>query len=67
MSLRIWRERLGKTILFVTHDLREGDARGVESRFAGGRKIVADARREEFLRVGASGSAGVCGLICDAE
>jgi len=43
--------RLGKTILFVTHDLREAMRVGSRIVMLAAGKIVADARREEFLRV----------------
>src|SRR5882757_6904459 len=43
--------RLGKTILFVTHDLREAMRVGSRVVLLAAGKIVADARREEFLRV----------------
>jgi len=43
--------RLGKTILFVTHDLREAMRVGSRIVLLAAGKIVADARREEFLRV----------------
>jgi len=43
--------RLGKTILFVTHDLREAMRVGSRIVLLSGGKMVADARREEFLRV----------------
>jgi osmoprotectant transport system ATP-binding protein len=43
--------RFGKTIVFVTHDLREAMRVGSRIVMLAAGRIVADARREEFLRV----------------
>jgi osmoprotectant transport system ATP-binding protein len=43
--------RLGKTIVFVTHDLREAMRVGSRIVMLAAGKIVADARPEEFLRL----------------
>ncbi len=44
-------KRLGKTILFVTHDLREALRIGTRIVMLGGGKILADVPATEFLRV----------------
>jgi osmoprotectant transport system ATP-binding protein len=44
-------QRLGKTIVFVTHDLREAMRVGSRIVLLAAGKIVADARPQEFLRV----------------